>query len=64
MSWPAGGLTLERNALIDIAGMEDQCWKEVILSADPFRDDGGRKESFGSFWNYQVSTSRLQELED
>ncbi|WVO21837.1 uncharacterized protein IAS62_003157 [Cryptococcus decagattii] len=36
-----------------IVCMEDQCWKEVILNADPFRDDGGRKEGFGSFWNYQ-----------
>lgn len=62
MPWPAWPWRLSENALIDIAGMEDQCWKEVILSADPFRDDGGRKEGFGSFWEYQVSTSRLQEL--
>ncbi|OWZ52414.1 hypothetical protein C351_03689 [Cryptococcus neoformans c8] len=36
-----------------IVCLEDQCWKEIILSADPLRGDGGRQEGFGSFWNYQ-----------
>lgn len=50
---------MREEALMDVIGLEDQCWKEIILSADPFRGDGGRQEGFGSFWNYQVGASRL-----
>ncbi|WVQ78126.1 hypothetical protein IAT38_000207 [Cryptococcus sp. DSM 104549] len=38
-----------------ITCMDDHCWKEILLSADPFRPDrdGGRKDGFGSFYDYQ-----------
>ena len=35
-------------------GMEDYCWKDVMLDADPERPNGGKDEGFGSFFNYQV----------
>lgn len=64
MPLPPGAWNLWEKVLINIIGLEDQCWKEIILSADPLRGDGGRQEGFGSFWNYQVGASRLREPVD
>nr|XP_019002387.1 uncharacterized protein I203_04868 [Kwoniella mangroviensis CBS 8507]OCF65848.1 hypothetical protein I203_04868 [Kwoniella mangroviensis CBS 8507] len=36
-----------------ITCMEDLCWQDIILAADPDKPDGGRQEGFGSFSNYQ-----------
>nr|XP_019013335.1 uncharacterized protein I206_01401 [Kwoniella pini CBS 10737]OCF52116.1 hypothetical protein I206_01401 [Kwoniella pini CBS 10737] len=36
-----------------ITCMEDYCWKDIILSADPLKPDGGRSDGFGSFSDFQ-----------
>ncbi|WWC85278.1 uncharacterized protein L201_000140 [Kwoniella dendrophila CBS 6074] len=36
-----------------ITCMEDYCWKDIILSADPHKIDGGKQDGFGSFSDYQ-----------
>ncbi|WVW83354.1 hypothetical protein I302_105373 [Kwoniella bestiolae CBS 10118] len=36
-----------------ITCMEDLCWNDVILAADPNKLEGGRQDGFGSFSNYQ-----------
>ncbi|WRT66925.1 uncharacterized protein IL334_003890 [Kwoniella shivajii] len=35
-----------------ITCMEDYCWNDTILSADPNKPDGGRSDGFGSFSDY------------
>lgn len=34
--------------------MEDFCWKEVMLDADPDRLKGGKEDGLGSLYNFQV----------
>ncbi|WWD10365.1 hypothetical protein V865_008500 [Kwoniella europaea PYCC6329] len=36
-----------------ITCMEDLCWQDIILAADPDKPDGGRQDGFGSLSNYQ-----------
>ncbi|KAK8869977.1 hypothetical protein IAR55_000547 [Kwoniella newhampshirensis] len=47
------GSTLGGNGFGVVTCMEDYCWKEVLLSADPFRPEGGKLDGFGSFSDYQ-----------
>nr|XP_018264069.1 uncharacterized protein I303_03947 [Kwoniella dejecticola CBS 10117]OBR86227.1 hypothetical protein I303_03947 [Kwoniella dejecticola CBS 10117] len=42
-----------------ITCMEDYCWKDIILSADPHRSDGGRADGFGSFSDFQGIDDRI-----
>lgn len=34
--------------------MEDDCWSDIILSADPGLPDGGKGRGLGSIENYKV----------
>ncbi|WWD15746.1 hypothetical protein CI109_100168 [Kwoniella shandongensis] len=47
------GSTLGGNGFGVVTCMEDYCWKEVILSADPERPEGGKTDGFGSFSDFQ-----------
>ncbi|ORY31955.1 SNF2 family N-terminal domain-domain-containing protein [Naematelia encephala] len=33
--------------------MEDHCWQDVLLDADPRRNQGGKSDGLGSLFNYQ-----------
>ncbi|CAK9784226.1 unnamed protein product [Cutaneotrichosporon oleaginosum] len=35
-------------------GMEDECWSNINLSADPDRPDGGKSYGVGSLWEYAM----------
>jgi hypothetical protein len=32
--------------------MEDECWSNINLSADPEQPDGGKANGVGSLWEY------------
>lgn len=34
--------------------MEEACWMDINLSADPSRPNGGLQDGIGSLWEYQV----------
>ncbi|OCF35284.1 hypothetical protein I316_02830 [Kwoniella heveanensis BCC8398] len=47
------GSTLGGNGFGVVTCMEDDCWKDVILSADPRRPEGGKPDGIGSFSDFQ-----------
>ncbi|WVF72421.1 hypothetical protein IAT40_007236 [Kwoniella sp. CBS 6097] len=47
------GSTLGGNGFGVVTCMEDDCWKDVILSADPRRPEGGKQDGIGSFSDFQ-----------
>ncbi|WVR05014.1 hypothetical protein IAU60_002026 [Kwoniella sp. DSM 27419] len=49
---PGRQSSLGGNGFGVVTCMEDHCWKDVILSADPLRPKGGLKDGFGSFSDF------------
>ncbi|RXK35500.1 hypothetical protein M231_07232 [Tremella mesenterica] len=47
------GRTTGGNGFGTITCMEDLCWEDVILDADPEKPDGGKKDGLGSLFNFQ-----------
>ncbi|WVQ98514.1 hypothetical protein IAU59_005640 [Kwoniella sp. CBS 9459] len=47
------GSSLGGNGFGIVTCMEDACWKDVVLSADPRRPEGGKQDGIGSFSDFQ-----------
>lgn len=42
--------------------MEDQCWSDTILSADPDREGGGRTDGLGSLYEYALHCHNAEHI--